>query len=88
MLQTTTLVFSLLLASIYATAFHLWLGQRLRDLPLYWLAATLGFAIGQIAGETLDRIPFTMGQIRIIEATLGSILFLLVMYWLRQDRSQ
>ena len=86
--QTPTLVFSLLLASIYAATFHLWLGQRLRDLPAFWLTSALGFAVGQFAGESLDAIPITLGQIHVIEATLGSFLFLVVVRWLRQDRTQ
>jgi uncharacterized membrane protein YfcA len=87
MLQAPTLLLSLVLASIYATAFHLWLGRRLRDLFFFWLAAIVGFASGQIAGYLLDIIPWTVGQVHVVEATLVSVLFLVLARWLMQVRS-
>jgi len=85
MSQEPTLVFSLLLASIYAAAYHLWKGRRLRDLPLYWLAAVLGFAAGHLAGVMLSLVPWTIGQIHILEATAGAFLFLTVIHLLRGE---
>ncbi len=87
MLQTPTLVFSLVLASVYAAAFHLWQGRRLRDLLFYWLAAVVGFAAGQIAGYLLDIVPWTIGQVHVVEASLVSILFLGLARWLMQVTS-
>jgi hypothetical protein len=81
--QMPALLLSLVLASAYAAAFHLWLGRGLRDLPPFWLASVLGFAAGQIAGQMLDLIPVTIGQLQIIEATLGAFLFLFIAKWLR-----
>jgi hypothetical protein len=80
------LVMSLLLASTYAVAFHLWQGRSLRDLLAFWLAAVLGFAAGQLAGSLLDLVPWIFGQLHIIEATLGAILFMVVVRWLRQEK--
>ena len=87
MLQAPTLLLSLVLASIYATGFHLWLGHRLRDLFFFWLASVVGFASGQIAGYLLDIIPWTIGQVHVVEATLISGLFLVLARWLIQVRS-
>ena len=85
MFQIPALTFSLVLASIYAAAFHLWRGRSLRDLLFFWLAAVIGFASGQLAGQMLDLVPWTVGQVHIVEATLVALLFLAVASWLKQE---
>jgi thiamine transporter ThiT len=87
MLQAPALILSLVLATIYAAAFHLWQGRSLRDLLFYWLAAFVGFASGQVAGYLLGFVPWTIGQVHIIEATLVALLFLFIARWLRQEKS-
>ena len=82
-----SLVFALLLASIYAAAYHLRKGRRLRDLLVYWLAAVLGFAAGHLLGEMLTLVPWTIGQIHILEATAGAFLFLTIIHWLGGEKS-
>jgi len=86
MLQTPALVLSLLLASAYAAVFHLWQGRRLRDLLFFWLAAMIGFASGQLAGQMLALIPWTIGQVRVVEGTLVAFLFLAVARWIMQEK--
>jgi hypothetical protein len=86
MLQMPALILSLLLASGYALAFYLWRGRGLRDLLFFWLAATVGFASGQVVGEFWGFVPWTIGQVHVIEATLVALLFLGIAQWLRQDR--
>jgi hypothetical protein len=87
MLQTPGLIVSLLLASIYAVAFHLWKGRSLRDLLFYWLAAVVGFASGQVAGYLLNILPWTIGQVHIVEATFVALLLLFIAHWLRQEKN-
>jgi hypothetical protein len=87
MLQLPALALSLLLASIYAAAFHLWKGRRLRDLLFFWLAAVVGFASGQLIGYLLNIFPWTIGQVHPVEATLLSLLFLLMARWLTQEKN-
>jgi hypothetical protein len=87
MLQAPALIMSLVLATAYAAAFHLWQGRSMRDLLFYWLAAVVGFASGQVAGYLLDFVPWTIGQVHIIEATLVALLFLFIARWLRQETS-
>ncbi len=83
--QPPALIFSLLLASIYAALFYLWQGRRWRDLLFYWLAAVVGFAAGQIAGPLLNLIPWTIGQVRVVEGSLIALLFLFIARWLLQE---
>jgi hypothetical protein len=87
MVQPPALVLSLVLASIYAAGFHLWLGRNLRDLIFFWLAAVVGFASGQVVGQFLDLVPWTLGEVHIIEATVLAFLFLIIARWLRQEKT-
>ena len=87
MLQAPALILSLILTTAYAAAFYLWQGRSMRDLLFFWLAAIVGFASGQVAGYLLDFVPWTIGQVHIIEATLVALLFLFIARWLRQEKS-
>lgn len=86
MLQTPALILSFVLASTYAAVFHIWQGRGLRDLLFFWLAALIGFGTGQVVGQVWGFIPWTIGQIHLIEATVMAILFLVIARLLRQDR--
>jgi hypothetical protein len=86
MLQTPALVLSLLLATSYAVAFYFWQGRGCRDLLLFWLASIVGFASGQLIGTRLNIMPWTIGQVHIVEATLIAILFLILARWIRQEK--
>jgi hypothetical protein len=88
MIQTPAILLSLILASAYAIVFHLLKGRTLRDLLFLWLAAVVGFASGQVAGQILNLIPWTIGEIRIVEGTIVSVLFLIVARWLMQDKTK
>jgi hypothetical protein len=59
-----------------------------RDLPFFWLASLVGFASGQLVGELWDFIPWTIGQVRIVEATLLAFLFLFLARLLRQEKKE
>jgi len=84
MLEAPGFALSVALASAYAAVFFLWRGRRLRDLLFFLLASAVGFAAGQVAGEMLNTIPWTIGQVHVIEATLVALTLLIVAAWLRQ----
>jgi len=86
MFQAPMIVFSLLLSTLYAAAFHLFKGRNLKDLLFFWLAAVIGFFSGQIVGDRLDLPLWQIGQVHLIEASLAAILFLLLSWWLRQEK--
>lgn len=86
-MQTPGLFVSLVVASIYAVAFYFLLGRRPRDMLFFWLAALVGFASGHLVGELWDFIPWTVGQVHIIEASVLAILFLLLARWLGQEKA-
>jgi hypothetical protein len=64
------------------------LGRSLRDLLFFWLASIVGFVTGQLVGQLLDVSPVTIGQIRIVEASLVAILFLLLARWITVERER
>jgi ABC-type uncharacterized transport system permease subunit len=86
MLQAPALLLSLVLASLYGALFYLWQGRGLRDMLFYWLAALVGFASGHIVGALWGFVPWTIGQVHVIEATVVAILFLMIARWLRQEK--
>ena len=76
------LAMSALVATAYGAAFHLWRGGGFGMLLRYLIAAWAGFALGQVIGW-LGGWEFVMlGQVHILEGTLGSIVLLLIAYWL------
>ena len=86
MIRIPAMIISFLLASAYAAAFHLWQGRSLKDLLVFWLAAVLGFAAGQLVGLILAPVPWTLGQVHIVEASLGAFLFMAMTRWLRLEK--
>jgi thiamine transporter ThiT len=86
MFQTPAIILSLVLASIYAAFFYLLFGRRLRDLFLFLLASVVGFASGHIVGVLWGFIPWTIGQVHVIEATAVALLFLILARWLRLEK--
>ncbi|OGO35052.1 MAG: hypothetical protein A2W35_20105 [Chloroflexi bacterium RBG_16_57_11] len=76
------LLFGFILSSAYGAAFHLWRGggpgRLLLDLFLAWS----GFALGQILGDSLEVSFGRLGSLHIGLATILSLAFLFVGYWL------
>lgn len=69
---------SLLLATIHALLFHLLWGRKVKELALFWVAAVLGFFLGQLAAEAAGFSFLLMGPVHPLEGSLGSWLFLFV----------
>ncbi len=73
-----SLLFSFLLASLYGVAFYLFFGRGWLALGAYWLAALVGFAIGQFVSRTLALSLFPVGPVNVIEASVMSLVLLLL----------
>jgi hypothetical protein len=69
--QTPALLLSTLVALAYGSTYYLFRGKRLSDLPVFLLAALLGFACGWLAAALLELLPPTMGEIHLVEASLA-----------------
>ncbi len=78
MLTHPSIVLAALLATVYATVFHLLSGKTLRQFLVAWMAAVVGFAAGQAAASLLGDHSPTVGELRIVWVTLGSWAFMLL----------
>jgi hypothetical protein len=76
------LLFGFILSSAYGAAFHLWRGGNAGHLLLDLFLAWSGFAVGQILGDWLGLSFARLGSLHIGLATIGSLAFLLLGYWL------
>ncbi len=71
-----SLLLSLLLSVGYAALFHLWRGRSLGDLLLYLLVSAVGFGAGQLAGTLLRTPLLQIGEVHLVEATIGAFVAL------------
>lgn len=88
MLQGPGLLLSLIMASALGVAFYLLLGRRRRDLLFFWLAAVVGFASGHLVGVGWGFIPWTVGQVHVLEGCAIALLFLVLTRWLGQEKGK
>lgn len=82
MISATTMVVFLGLGTAYALLFHFISGRNIQQLILFWLVSILGFGLGFGLGGLLGIRWFVLGGVPVIEASLGSLVLLLVARWL------
>lgn len=82
------ILFSMLLATLYGAAFHLWRGGGLGRLILYLVLSWVGFWGGQYLGDRLGWAFLSAGKIQIGLASLGSLLALMGGHWLSQVKKE
>jgi hypothetical protein len=84
-----TLLLGVVISSLYGAAFHLFLGGNLGKLFLFLSLSWIGFWTGHVVGNQLNLIFLSLGVLRLGTATIGSLLFLGIGYWLFVvDRSE
>ena len=76
------LALSALVATAYGAAFHLWRGGGTGVLLRYLIAAWAGFAAGQVVGWLGGWEFLMLGQVHVLEGTLGSLVLMFIMSWL------
>ncbi len=72
-----TFTFGFILATLFGAVFHLIVGGDVRRLALFLLAGWLGFSLGQALGTMLGINIVSIGQMRVVAASLGSIVALI-----------
>jgi uncharacterized membrane protein YeaQ/YmgE (transglycosylase-associated protein family) len=77
-----TIILGLIISTLYGALFHLWRGGNAGRLLLYIIFAWIGFWLGQFIGNYFNLTFDTLGQLHIVIASLGSIIFLAIGYWL------
>jgi len=83
LLLSPSLVFAVLLASLYGAVFHFIWGKRWRDLALYWVAAVVGFGMGQAIFGLLGFSVYMVGEVRVVESTIVCWACLFIARWLK-----
>ena len=77
-----TATFGFILATLYGAGFHFVVGGDVRRLALFLLSAWVGFALGQLLGVTFMIDILNIGTLRIVAATIGAFVALLVAHFL------
>ena len=77
-----TLLFGVLLSTLYGAAFHLWRGGSVGRLIFDLLLGWVGFWIGQALASQFGWTFFSVGALHVGMATLVSAIFLFSGHWL------
>lgn len=78
------LLFGILLAALYGSAFHFWKAENISRLVLYLILSEVGFWTGHLISSGLDWHFASIGPLNAGLGTIGSVLFLFVGRWLSQ----
>ena len=81
-MNITSLIFALVISSLCGAIFHFMVGGGPGRLILYLVLSWIGFAIGHIVAGLMGWSFADIGPLHIGTATVGSIIFLGVGYWL------
>lgn len=87
-LYSPGLLLGLIVSVAYAALFHLWRGRSLRDLFLFVVASLLGFGVGQFVGAFTQLPWFQIGEVHMVEATIGAWLALALLALARMPIAQ
>ena len=83
MIQLPAIALSLVLSVLYAALFHVWRGETVRELLLYVVASALGFGLGQLVASLTGMELLKIGQIHLLQATIGAWTLMFVARWLK-----
>lgn len=81
-----SLLFALMIASLYGALYHLIRGGGLGRLLLFMIFGWTGFAAGHFLGIWRDWVFLPLGELNLGLSTLGSLFFLLVGDWVSSIR--
>lgn len=71
-----------IISTLYGALFHLWRGGGLGHLLFYIILSWVGFWTGQFLASYLGLTFLSVGSLHVGLATLGSLILLLLGYWL------
>jgi len=80
------LVFGSIIAFIIGTVFHLIIGGGFIRIIITIVSSLIGFWIGHFIGYKIGLSFWNMGLIQLGPAIIGSLLFLVLGYWLTMVR--
>ncbi|MCC6801509.1 MAG: hypothetical protein IT319_01395 [Anaerolineae bacterium] len=85
-MPTPTLTFAFILATLFGAAFHLIFGGDARRLAIFLLSSWIGFGLGQVIGVMFQVDIYNIGALRVVSATMGSLLALVATTFLTSKR--
>jgi hypothetical protein len=77
-----TLVLGLVIATLLAAVFHLWLGGGLGRFILYIFLGWLGFWFGHLLANYMNWAWDSLGPLHLGTAAVFCVIFMLAGYWL------
>lgn len=81
-----SLIFALLIASIYGVLYHLVRDGGLGRLLLFLIFGWAGFALGHLLGIWRGWILLPVGELNLGLSTLGSLVLLVLVDWVSRIR--
>lgn len=81
-------VFAFTVATLLGASCHLIFGGDARRLALFLLGAWIGFALGHMAGQSFGISLFSIGDLRIVPAVIGSLFSLMMVLIFTTERGQ
>ena len=81
-MSIASIVFGIVLSTLYGAGFHLWRGGGAGRLLLFLVVSWVGFWGGQFIADALGWDFDNLGAIHIITASAGSLVLLLLGNWL------
>ena len=77
-----SILFGVLISTLFGAAFHVWRGGSLGRLLLYLVLGWIGFWAGQFLASRLGWTFASLGPLHLGFATLSSLALLAIGYWL------
>ena len=77
-----SLLFGILVSTLYGALFHVIRGGGAGRLSLYLLLSWIGFWVGHLLGRQFHWTFVSVGPLNLGMATIGSVVFLGIGYWL------
>ncbi len=88
MIPGPTFTFAFIVATLLGAGFHLIVGGDARRLTLFLLSGWLGFALGQMVGNSMDIRLWLIGELRMLPGIVGAILTLILANLFTGDRTR
>jgi hypothetical protein len=83
-----SIALSLVLATAYGCVFHVVVGRRLWQWPLFVVVALAGFFAGYAAGVALGIEWLRVGSVPLLAASIGSLALLLLAWYFSAPANQ
>jgi hypothetical protein len=83
MWSSPLVVLMLVLATLYASLFHVLFGRSLRGLLVTWLAAAVGMVAGQLVSQAFGSRGPMVGDLHVLTASVGAWVAMLLARTLR-----